>query len=190
MATWSPCVPATSPTSTSTRAANPATARPSPDRTSPSRPRRPAPAPTGSSSTSSTRARCTPPRSRSVRAERRQGKRPPKRPPMSRRAGTVTDEPRDSLADESPRAPDPDTGVARAQGHREFAGTAQVLALVQGEDGVLRDQAEVTGVRTERGGGGAGRGVLDHAADRERVTGMEHGGRLPPHQLDGGQVQP
>lgn len=92
-------------------------------------------------------------------------------------------------ADACSRAADPNARVARAQCHREFSGAAQVLALVQGEDGVLGDQAEIAGVRAERGGRGAGRRVFDDAADGERVTDMEDGGRLPPHQLDRGQVQ-
>ncbi len=69
------------------------------------------------------------------------------------------------------------------------AGAAQVLALVQGEHGVLGDEAELTDVRTERGGRGAGRGVLDDTADGEGIADVEDGGCLTPDQLDGRQVQ-
>src|SRR4051812_31099936 len=78
-----------------------------------------------------------------------------------------------ALADASSCAAYTDTRVTHAQRHRELARAAQVLALVQGEDGVLGDQAELTGIRTERGGRGASRWVLDDAADGERVTDVE-----------------
>ncbi len=72
---------------------------------------------------------------------------------------------RRASADTHPCAADTNARITCSQCHRELAGTAQVLTLVQCENSVLGDQAQLPCVGTERGGRRAGRRVLHDAAD-------------------------
>ena len=72
--------------------------------------------------------------------------------------------------------------------HRQQARPAHLDALDDLERRRRDDLAPLAQVRAERGRGGAGRRILDHAADRERVTRPESAGGLAPDELERRQV--
>ena len=65
---------------------------------------------------------------------------------------------------------------------------AEVVALVDRDARGWGDEPELAQVAAERGGRRARRRVLDHAADGERVAGVEDEGRFAPDELQRRQV--
>src|SRR5215204_4829944 len=90
--------------------------------------------------------------------------------------------------DRDGRSGDPDLRRGAGDVDEQLARAPHVLALEDPDARRALYRAERAQVGAERGGGRTGRGVLDDAANGERVARVEHAGALAPDQVDGREV--